>query len=147
MNTSKPFISKKCLKHANIGSFKYSGPKPIIQKNGGHGEDNINYLKSKKIDYEVIIEYNNGVRKGNISIHKVGKQKNKGEHAWFPKNWTAKTIKAAGQYVMSLKKNKKRKDRQPYTGYYKGVKVGTYTNKGFVSTIFPWYIQKGGTKK
>ena len=47
---------------------------------------------------------------------------------------------------MSLKKNKKREDGKAFFGTYKKVKVGVYTRKGFISTIFPWYTQKGAIK-
>lgn len=142
-----PFISKKCVKHSNKGDFKFENRKPIKMTGGGHGQDNIKYLKSKNIEHHVTMEYNNGVRRGNVSIHKTGKKRKGNDHAWFPENWTEKDIKAAGIHVMSLKKNQRRANQKPYTGTYKGVKVGTYTNNGRVSTIYPWYIQNGGIKK
>lgn len=95
---------------------------------GGHGQDNINYLKSKNIAHNVTMEYNNGVRKGNVSIHKTGKKRTGNDQAWFPKSWTEKDIKAASEHVMSLKRNQRRTNQKPYTGSYKAVKVGTYTN-------------------
>ena len=92
------------------------------------------------------MEYNNGVRIGNISNHKVTSKRTKNKHAWFPKNWSKNDVRMAGMHVMSLKCNKKRRNQKAYTGVYKGIKVGTYTYNGFVSTIFPWYVQKGGKK-
>ena len=52
----------------------------------------------------------------------------------------------AGRYVMSLKKNEKRENQKTYWGTHKKVKVGVKTKKGFISTIFPNYIQKGERK-
>ena len=141
-----PFISKKCLKHSNIGDFKYKNRKPRKMTGGGHGQDNIKYLASKNIEYSVLVEYNNGVRRGNISIHKTRKKRIGDAQAWFPKSWSEKDIKSAGQHIMKLKRNQKRENQKPYIGTYKGVKVGAYTVSGRISTIYPWYIQKGGTK-
>lgn len=140
-----PFISKKCLKHSNRGTFsRRNGRYKMLS--GGHGQDNINYLNKKKIDNNVTKEYNNGVRLGNVSIHRREKYRTKSAQCWFPKNWKEKDIKKAGRYVMSLKKNKKRTDGIAHTGTYKGVKVGVYTNNGYIKTVYPWYIQKGGEK-
>ena len=47
---------------------------------------------------------------------------------------------------MGLKRNKERKDQTPHWGMVKGVKVGVYTKKGFIQTIFPSFVQKGGVK-
>lgn len=47
---------------------------------------------------------------------------------------------------MSLKKNKHRQNGKTYWGTHKNVSVGVYTKNGFVSTIFPNYIQKGERK-
>ena len=44
---------------------------------------------------------------------------------------------------MSLKKNRHRQDGKTYWGTHKNVSVGVYTDKGFISTIFPNYMQKG----
>nr|WP_256332323.1 EndoU domain-containing protein [Paenibacillus sp. CF095] len=54
--------------------------------NGGHGQDNINYLLKNKIAFNITKEYENGVRVGNIPNHK-NKAKRSGEgQAWFPKD-------------------------------------------------------------
>ena len=113
---------------------------------GGHGQDNINFLNKHNLVYDINLEYNNGVRIGNVLCHKEPRKRSKNKHAWFPRNWTKEVIHNAAKHVMGLKKNQKRRNHYAYTGTYKGIKVGTYTNKGFVSTIFPWYEQKGGKK-
>ena len=74
-----------------------------------------------------------------------GKRK-KDRQAWFPKHWTEKDIKSAGQYVMSLKRNKKRLNNIYHKGTYKRVKVATTTKNGRISTICPSYTQNGGIK-
>ena len=142
-----PFVSKKCVNHSNKGQFGYTNRQPTIMLGGGHGQDNINYLNSKNIAHDILVEYNNGVRQGNISIHFKRHKRHRGKQMWFPKGWTEKDIKAAGEHVMSLKKNQKRENFKPHTGTYKGVRVGTYTSNGRVTTIFPCYEQKGGIKK
>ena len=116
-------------------------------KGGGHGQENIDYLNSKKVDNQILWEYNNGVRRGNISIHKRGSHRTGDGQCWFPSSWTRDDIADAGRYVMSLKKNKKRENQIAKWGTYRRVRVGVKTNNGFISTIFPNYIQKGGIKQ
>lgn len=50
------------------------------------------------------------------------------------------------RYVMSLKKSQHRQNGKTYWGTHKNVSVGVYTKNGFISTIFPNYIQKGVRK-
>ncbi|KRN88370.1 hypothetical protein IV53_GL000334 [Ligilactobacillus ceti DSM 22408] len=65
---------------------------------------------------------------------------------WFPKSWTAKDIKRAGNHVASLKVNKHKKSGEHMTGTWKGVKVVVIKGKdGKPSTICPDYKQP--TKK
>ena len=103
-------------------------------------------MKLKKVEHNILLEYNNGVRLGNVPICWSRKKKKKDGQAWFPKIWTKKDIKDAGIHVMSLKRNQKRRNDKRYNAVYKGVKVGTRTKNGFITTIVPWYIQKGGIK-
>ena len=144
----KIFISKKAQKHSSRGSFSYShdGKREYKMTGGGHGQENIDFLTSRKIPLNVIFEYDNGVRRGNVSIHRRQNHRNGDQQCWFPKKWTKQDILNAGRYVMSLKKNKCRQNGKAYWGTHKNVSVGVYTNKGFVSTIFPNYIQKGERK-
>ena len=65
---------------------------------------------------------------------------------WFPRSWTREDIADAGRYVMSLRKNKKREDQIVKWGTHRKVRVGVKTKHGFITTIFPNYIQKGGIK-
>ncbi|MBR6165803.1 MAG: integrase core domain-containing protein [Clostridia bacterium] len=43
--------------------------------------------------------------------------------AWFPKNWSEKDIKHAGEHVVGLRKNRRVADGKPIFGVYKGVRV------------------------
>lgn len=135
-------FTKKALKHASHGDFEFANRKPVKMKSGGHGQENIDYLERNKIAYNTVYQYNNGVRLGNVSIHKQARCKYKNKQCWFPKSWTVEDIKAAGQHVISLKKNKKIKAGKPKIGYYKGVKVGMYDAKGKMTTIYPWFDQR-----
>lgn len=144
----KIFISKKAQMHSSKGSFAYSrdGKHEYKMTGGGHGQENIDFLKSRNIPCKVRFEYDNGVRRGNVSIHRRKDHKYGDKQCWFPKTWTKQDITKAGRYVMSLKKNAHRQNGKTYWGTHKGVSVGVYTANGFVSTIFPNYIQKGEPK-
>lgn len=144
----KIFISKKTQKHASKGSFSYSkdGTRQYKMMGGGHGQENLDFLEVRKMPANVIFEYDNGVRRGNVAIHRRQNHRNGDQQCWFPKNWTQNDIANAGRYVMSLKKNKHRQNGKTYWGTYKKVSVGVYTDNGFISTIFPNYEQKGAKK-
>ena len=142
------FVSKKAQKHSSKGDFERNRVTgKLVMKGGGHGQENIDFLNKKGIYSNITVEYNNGVRLGNVSNHKRAKNRERDGQCWFPEEWTKSDIKKAGQYVMRLKKNKDRKDQMPHWGTVKGVKVGVYTQKGFINTIFPCYIQKGGRRR
>lgn len=59
----KVFISKRAQKHSSVGSFAYSkdGKRKFKMTGGGHGQENIDFLNSRKIPNNVIFEYDNGV--------------------------------------------------------------------------------------
>ena len=40
-------------------------------KGGGHGQSNINFLEENGIEYNIVKEYDNGVRVGNVPKHKT----------------------------------------------------------------------------
>ena len=67
--------------------------------------------------------------------------------SWFPKNWSAKDIKRAGEHVAGLKKNRKAKDGTAVYGVYKGVRVGVMRTNGEISTIFPDIDQSSVVRK
>lgn len=133
-------FKKGAIKHITLGEFEVEEGKPVIMKSGGHGQENINYLKKHKIKFNTAYEYKNGVRLGNVSIHRWERYRSKNKQSWFPKKWSHKDIRNAAKQVLSLKKSTKAK--YPKTGYYKGVKVGLYAQEGKITTVFPWYTQK-----
>lgn len=106
-------IPEKTLIHANEGEF--SNPKnprkikpgEMRLKSGGHGETNISLLEDKKIEYNIVKEYSNGVRIGNVPNHAVKAKREGTKQAWFPSNWSEKDIETAAKYVANLKDSSK----------------------------------------
>ena len=78
--------------------------KPSRLKKGGHGQAAIDVMDANGIKYEVNKTYLNGVRVGNIPNAKETFRQSGNHHSWFPKSWTDKTVIAASEYVLSLKK-------------------------------------------
>ena len=115
-------------------------------KSGGHGEENIEYMKANNIPYEINIEYNNGVRVGNILDSTQSKFKSGNKHSWFPKEWTREKIIRATNVVAS-KFEGIPKPRDSITGIYEGIKITViFGENGKVSTSFPNKEQDGGIK-
>lgn len=138
-------VSKFAIVHSNEGAFTRSqkrvNGKVIIElrlNNGGHGQDGMDLLDKYHIKYNIVRTWSNGVRVGNVPTHMNRKFKAKRNgQAWFPKSWTKKTIRRAGEKVASLHKQKTIKDGIPVFGVYKGVRVGIIMTKGRIGTIFP----------
>lgn len=105
--------------------------------NGGHGQVNIDYLETNGIPYNIVKEYPNGVRVGNIPNHKNKFKRTGIGQAWFPKNWSDTDIKNAGEYVVNLPENKNISDGTWMFGEYNGVRVGVIKNDGEIGTIIP----------
>jgi len=124
--------------HSNEGAFtKPQKGQKIRLKSGGHGQAGMNELDKYGIRYNVVKTYPNGVRVGNIPTHK-NKQKQTGTNqAWFPKTWTSKDIKRAGEHVANLKRNRHVPDGKAVFGMWKGVRVGVIRTHGQIGTIFP----------
>ena len=159
-------IPENTLKHVNEGDFtnpknpKKIKPGEIRLKGGGHSQRSIELLNDKKIEYNIVKEYDNGVRIGNVPKHKLTAKQNGTGQAWFPKDWTDKDIQKAAEYVANLKHKsnyiieKKYNDEQVSAIFkyanYKGVTVGVCyeTNRGKITTIFPDETQRmlGGYK-
>lgn len=141
-NGSRRKVSEYALVHSNEGTFKNvnsPNPKrsPFRMASGGHGEDNIKLLNKYGIKYNIVKTYPNGVRVGSVEGHKNPKKRNGNGQTWFPKSWTAKDIKKAGEHVASLKSNKHIKDGKNMYGMWKGVRVVVRKTKGIIATIFP----------
>ncbi|PKQ88718.1 hypothetical protein CXK86_23705 [Paenibacillus sp. BGI2013] len=126
-------VSNERINHASLGDF--NSKNRLI--NGGHGQDNINYLLKNKIAFNITKEYENGVRVGNIPNHK-NKAKRSGEgQAWFPKEWTSEDIKKSGEHVANLPENRVKGDGEWMFGNYNNVRVGVIKNDGQIGTITP----------
>lgn len=131
----KENISDKVLEHSSKGTFKANGK----LKSGGHGEECLKQLKKNNIEYNIVKEYKNGVRVGNVPSHDKQIKRKGTNQSWFPQNWDREKIKKAGQVVS---RGGKKPDGQIKVGYYENVNVGVIRTNGNVATIFPMNIQK-----
>lgn len=143
--------SQFAVVHSNEGGYtKPQKGNAIRLKSGGHGQAGMNELDKYGIPYNILITYPNGVRVGNIPSHKNPKKRTGIGQAWFPKEWTSKDIKHAGEHVANLRGNRHSKDGEPVYGMWKGVRVGVIRTNGIIATIFPDSKQpysKRGKKK
>ena len=136
--------------HSNEGGYtKPQKGNNIRLKSGGHGQAGMNELDKYGIRYKVEKTYPNGVRVGHVLDHtKKAKRQSMGQ-SWFPKSWTSKDIKHAGEHVANLKSNRHVPDGKRIYGMWKGVRVGVIKTNGRIGTIFPdstQPIKKGGKK-
>ena len=132
-------IDDIALKHSSVGDFTYNPKTGQISrmKGGGHGQSNINFLEENGIEYNIVKEYDNGVRVGNVPKHKTPSKRTGTGQAWFPKNWSDSKIKEAGNYVTNLPDNKNLPDGVIGYGEYDGVRVVIIKTDGKIGTIFP----------
>lgn len=148
-------IPKETVEHADRGDLtnpknpKKIKPNELKLKKGGHGETGIELLKEKQIEYNIVKEYSNGVRIGNVPNHKLPKKRIGTGQAWFPKDWTPTNIEEAAKYVANLKIKNQYMLEKNYSGdnlisifkfaNYKGVTVGVCydVEKAQITTIFP----------
>lgn len=99
------------------------------------------------IPYEIVIEFENGVRLGNLptSIQRMKRHGN--IQSWFPKEWTAADIEQAAIKLAKTHPGKP-KAHEHYTGEVNGVSVTIiFGENGTISTAFPSQKQPGGIKK
>ena len=143
-------VSQYAEVHSNEGTFtkpRVNSKYRIRLYSGGHGQDGMNLLDKHHIKFNIVKTYKNGVRIGNIPTHKQrSKQAGTGQ-SWFPKNWTGKDIKKAGEHVAGLKPNRRIPDGKRIYGNYKGVRVVVIRTNGKIATIFPDSNQKETIKK
>lgn len=160
-------IPEETLKHVYEGDFTNpKNPKKIKVgevrlKGGGHSQRSIELLNDKKIEYNIVKEYSNGVRIGNVPNHKEKAKKEGTKQAWFPENWNDKDIQKSAEYVANLKDKSKyileyNKDKDGNIisifkfANYNGVTVGACYDYKFkkITTIFPDETQRmlGGAK-
>lgn len=136
-------VSDFALIHSSEG--KYTSPARKNDKlrlvSGGHGQAGMNQLDKYGIKYNIVKIYPNGVRVGNIPNHKM-KAKTIGiGQSWFPKSWSIKEIRRAGEHVAGLKVNRHAPDGKKLYGFYKGVRVIVIKTNGKIGTVFPDSIQ------
>jgi len=141
---SRRSVSDFALVHSSEGAFTRSqtriNGKMVIKlrlNNGGHSQRGMDLLDKYGIEYHVVKTYSNGVRVGNVPNHMQRTKKNGIGQAWFPKSWSEKDIKHAGEHVAGLKSNRKKPDGQTMWGVYKGVRVGVKKTNGKIATVFP----------
>lgn len=142
--------SQFSIVHSNEGAYTKPQKKGVIRlKSGGHGQAGMNELDKYGIKYHIVKTYPNGVRVGYVPNHRNPKKQSGTGQAWFPKNWTSKDIKHAGEHVANLKRNRHIKNGAAFFGIWKGVRVGVIRTKGQIGTIFPdsWQPNKKGGKR
>ena len=132
-------ISEITLNHSSTGDFTRNPQTGAISKmkGGGHGQENLDFLENNNIEYNIVKEYPNGVRVGNVPSHKVKSKREGTNQSWFPKSWSRADIMKAGEYVGNLSENRDAVDGMAVYGSYKGVRVGVIRTNGKISTIFP----------
>lgn len=137
-------VSDFALIHSSEGAFTRSqtrvNGKMIIKlrlNNGGHSQKGMELLAKYGIRYNIIKTYPNGVRVGNIPNHMQRSKRDGTSQAWFPKSWTDKDIRRAGEHVAGLKRNRHVADGKKIYGVYKGVRVGVICTNGKIATVFP----------
>lgn len=147
-------VSDFALVHSNEGAFTRSqtrvNGKMEIQlrlNNGGHGQKGMDLLDKYGIEYHIVKTYPNGVRIGNVPNHMNKDKREKAQQSWFPKSWTEKDIRHAGEHVAGLKKNRRVPDGKRIYGNYKGVRVGVIRTHGKIATVFPDADQSPVLKK
>lgn len=142
-------VSEFALVHSSEGKYTQPSRKGETLRlvSGGHGQAGMNQLDKYGIKYNIVKIYPNGVRVGNIPNHKTkAKAKDIGQ-SWFPKSWSNKDIKRAGEHVAGLKSNRHTSDGKIMWGVYKGVRVGVIKTHGKIATVFPDSIQPTRRKK
>lgn len=147
-------VSDFALVHSNEGDLiqsqeRVNGKMTFILRltNGGHGQKGMDLLEKYHIKYNITKTWANGVRIGNVPNHKNKMKAKSNMQSWFPKSWTAKDIKRAGEHVAGLKHNRRTPDGKPIYGVYNGVRVGVIRTKGRISTIFPDVDQSSVVRK
>ena len=156
MNTkgSGTSVSDFALVHSSEGVFTRSqtreNGKMVIKlrlSNGGHSQKWLELLDKYGIKYNIIKTYPNGVRIGNVPDHKERSKKIGVGQSWFPKSWTEKDIRHAGEHVAGLKSNCHVPDGETIYGNYKGVRVGVKRTHGKIATVFPDADQSSVVKR
>ncbi|MCD7731702.1 MAG: EndoU domain-containing protein [Oscillospiraceae bacterium] len=147
-------VSDFALVHSSEGAFvrsqvRVNGKVEIKLRlnNGGHSQKGMNLLDKYDIKYNIVKTYPNGVRVGNVPNHmKRAKRKGMGQ-AWFPKSWSDKDIRRAGEHVAGLKGNRRISDGKIIYGTYNGVRVCVIRTNGKIATVFPDSNQSSAVRR
>lgn len=141
-------VSDYALVHSSEGGFvrtqvRVDGQVHIELRleSGGHGQKGIELLEKYNIEFYVDKVFLNGVRLGHVPGHKKKSKTLPLGQSWFPKAWSEKDIRRAGEHVAGLKTNRKVQDGKAIYGMYKGVKVGVIRTNGKIATVFPSFDQ------
>ena len=147
-------VSDFALVHSSEGAFTRSQTRvngemviKLRLNNGGHSQKGMELLDKYGIKYNIVKTYPNGVRVGNIPNHKERSKRTGVGQSWFPKSWTDKDIRHAGEHVAGLKSNRYVPDGKAVYGVYKGVRVGVMRTNGKIATVFPDADQSSVLKK
>lgn len=147
-------VSNFALVHSSEGVFTHSQTRVnghmIIRlrlNNDGHSQKGMDLLDKYGIKYNIVKTYSNGVRVGNVPNHMQRNKKSDVGQSWFPKSWTEKDIRHAGEHVAGLKGNRKIPDGVRVYGVYKGVRVGIIRTNGKIATVFPDSDQSSVTRR
>ncbi len=137
-------VSEFALVHSSEGVFtrsqtRVNGKPAIVLRlnNGGHSQTGMDLLDKYGSKYNIVKTYSNGVRVGNVPNHMRRAKRSGTGQAWFPKSWSDKDIRRAGEHVAGLKNNRRTADGVTMWGVYKGVRVGVKKTNGKIATVFP----------
>ena len=111
--------------------------RPKRLKNGGHMQAAMDLMKQHGIEFNVVRQYWNGVRVGDVPNHKNRMKRTGTMQTWFPRSWTTRDIVKEGDHVSMMKKNRGTADGVTMWGTYKNVRVGVIKTNGQVATVFP----------
>ncbi len=147
-------VSDFALVHSSEGAFTRSQTRvngemviKLRLNNGGHSQKGMELLDKYGIKYNIVKTYPNGVRVGNVPNHKEHSKKTGIGQSWFPKSWSDKDIRRAGEHVAGLKGNRRIPDGKTIYGVYKGVRVGVKRTNGKIATVFPDSDQSSVTRR
>lgn len=147
-------VSDYALVHSSEGAFTRSQTRvngemviKLRLNNGGHSQKGMELLDKYGIKYNIVKTYPNGVRVGNVPNHKERSKKTGIGQSWFPKSWSDKDIRRAGEHVAGLKGNRRILDGKTIYGVYKGVRVGVKRTNGKIATVFPDSDQSSVTRR
>ena len=144
---STNLVSKDRLRHSTVGDYIYDEKdQKWIMTGGGHSQEAIDFMFKNNIGHKVNIEYENGVRVGNVFNHTNKQKRENNGQSWFPKDWDTNKIKHAGEKV-ALKYINQGKNKGKFFDIINGVRVGVILEEGKVMTIFPDSKNQGATKR